>query len=300
VLAALQSASFATIDEQGCALHRIVDRLSAMFDGGSWILPAAGEAYKHREEILSLWESIVAKLFGEKKTVAFTGHAGAGKTVLFDHLTGTAFKAGYVPPQTSRDEETGKIAAVGKRIRLVTIPGQNAPPRFDAIQELFSAKHSVTGVVHVVANGFVETRDATARAALINDAGLDTTEKYRAAQLESELKDLDETCELVRQAIRQHRTPKWMVVAVTKVDLFYAKLDNARTYYSPHGTSAFAKRLAELQEQVGHDNFQWTAVPVCCWLEDFVWSNETTQSTLKPQQRDTYVYHFGAELKKFC
>src|SRR5947209_8007824 len=99
---------------------------------GSWLLPVAKEAYEHREDITGAWDKFVAWLLGEKRTIAFTGCAGVGKTVLVDYLTQEAYQQSYHPPDESQKEEKGKLSAPRKRIRLVTIPGQNSGPRYEA------------------------------------------------------------------------------------------------------------------------------------------------------------------------
>jgi ABC-type phosphate/phosphonate transport system ATPase subunit len=144
---------------------------------GSWMLPAAEQAYKHRKEILSAWERLTAFLFGKRKAIAVTGMAGAGKTVLFDHLSGLAYKQGYTPPFTSVAVESGKLKSRKKRIGMSVIPGQSAPPRLFALNDIFLGKKPVNGVIHVVSNGFIELRSREAKETLIKTAGLATLEQ---------------------------------------------------------------------------------------------------------------------------
>lgn len=266
--------------------------------GPEWLLPVAKGAYENRKEILSAWERISAWL-AKKKSIAFTGMAGVGKTVLVDHLTGTAYKRGYTLPLRSESLEKGKLSATKKRIGFSVLPGQESTPRFEGLNQLFSDKKAVDGVVHVVANGFIEIREAAARQRLAQK-GLDTLEKYREHQFKEELKDLNATCDLVRQSIRKHQKPTWMLVAVTKADLFYNDITSAQTYYSLGGNSTFVERLNQLQTQVGTDNFRWEALPVCSCLEDFEWNGENQASTLKPQQRDHFIARFAKYLEHYC
>src|SRR5438477_4920821 len=118
-----------------------------------WLLPALKTAYKHREDIAGGWKKFTTWLLGAKSVVAFTGAAGVGKTVLLDHLSGHAFKAGYQPPAQSQKDEKAGISEHRKRIRLVTIPGQTSGPRFEAFKKVMSDKETVDGIIHVVANG---------------------------------------------------------------------------------------------------------------------------------------------------
>lgn len=265
-----------------------------MFEHLTWLLPVLKESYKSREDFRDIWR----KVFG-KKNIALTGLAGAGKSVLFDYLRGEGFKQGYKPPKPSQSVEKGKVRKSNKRMAISVLPGQIDSPRVQGINEIFLGKKSVDGVIHVVSNGFIEERSSVARNLLIKETGLETIEQFRQHQLEAELKDLDETCENIRQSIHKHQKPKWLLVAVTKVDLFYDKLDEAREYYSPHGKSKFVKRLKELQIRVGTDNFRWETVPVCAWLDNFEWNNEKQPSVLKVDERDHFIANFADEMANY-
>ena len=266
-----------------------------MSEGLSWILPAVKEAYENREEIAKLWEKVAALVFGREKSIALTGVPGAGKTVLFDHLTGAAFKAGYSPPGKSRAVEVGKIHRQGKRISFSVVPGQVSAPRLDATDDLFD-DNAVDGVVHVVPNGFVDLRSTLAREVLAANNLAD----FRAAQISQELVDLDHTCELIRKSIRSNQKPRWMLVVVDKVDLYYESISQAQSYYSPGSGSPFANRMDLLCSQVGSDNFEWEAVPACAWLEDFKWNNEIAISRLKPSERDFYIAQLLRTIGAYC
>jgi hypothetical protein len=266
----------------------------------AWVLPAAKAAYKNREEIISLWSRLTTYFLGKKSSLAVTGMAGVGKTVLFDHLSGEAYKHGYKPPGKSEEEESGKVSAKGKRIAFRTVPGDSASPRRESIDSLFLGKKPVDGVIHVVANGFVEVRKPVAQTALVRDFGLDTLQKFRQFHLSEELKDLHETCELIRQSFKKHRKPSWLLVAVTKADLFYGHIAAAEEYYSPEGGGDFSQRIKLLQSQVGSDNLRWDARPACAWLEDFEWNGEKQPGTLKPDARDHYIALFAGQLERYC
>ncbi|HSN98207.1 MAG TPA: hypothetical protein VLS89_07910 [Candidatus Nanopelagicales bacterium] len=255
----------------------------------AWLLPTAVEAWKGRKEIQDVWSRLLARVFGKSFRLAFTGMAGAGKTVLFQHITGAAYKAGYKPPLTSQASESGAILSPGRKIALTVVPGQGSAPRFEAIDALFLGEEPVDGVIHVVSNGFVSLRTRDAQRQLINDNGLVKVDHYLDFQRRQEIVDLAETCDLIRQSMRKHRKPSWMVVAVSKVDLYYSQLSKAESYYSPTGEGAFVDRIRQLEGQVGSDNFRWTARPACGWLEDFVWNEEIVASSFKPQGRDHYI-----------
>jgi hypothetical protein len=182
---------------------------------------------------------------------------------------------------------------------ISVLPGQDDSPRLQGLDEIFLGKHGVDGVIHVVSNGFIEERSAVARDSIIKESNLQTVEQFQQYQIKKELEDLDKTCEIIRQSIHKHQKPKWLLVAVTKVDLFYDKLGEVNEYYSPNGKSAFTNRLKELQIRVGTDNFRWETVPVCTWLKDFEWNNTTQPSVLKIEERDQLFANFAAEMANY-
>ena len=271
-----------------------------MVEQGSWLLPVAKQAYERREEIAGAWGKLTDWLLGEKRTIAFTGCAGVGKTVLLDYLTQDAYQQSYHPPDESQKEEKGKLSAPRMRIRLVTVPGQNSGPRLEAFKRLISDDATIDGIVHVVANGFASTRDNTAREILINDRKLRTIEDYRRAQRIIEIEDLRHTCDFIRQSHQRHHRPYWLIVAVGKLDLYYNQVDAARLEYSPFGKSHFATLLNELRDDVGKNFFRWDSAPVCAWLEHFEWNGDTAHSSLMPDQRDHYVAAFARKLNTLC
>lgn len=268
----------------------------------SWIIPAATaakNAYANRNEIQSAWERIAARLWGKKSSIAFTGMAGVGKTVLFDHLSGKAYQKGYRPPGTSQIKEEGRVPMAHKRTLVCVVPGQNSiEARHQTMDEMFGAK-PVHGVVHVVANGLPEIRNTVARQVLI-EAGMISITELQKHQWEQELVDLDATCEEIRKSIRRHHKPKWLLVAVTKADLFADHLTSVEKYYSPHGASPFVSRLNQLQAQVGSDNFRWDAAPVCAWHTDFEWNEQSLPSQLKLDQIESLLTEFARHLEGFC
>ena len=264
----------------------------------TWVLPAAKEAYDNREAIQGLWDRLATLLLGKKQSIGFTGLGGVGKTVLFDHLTGAAYRPGYTPPGTSRHKEKGKVSRHRKRMHMTVVPGQDSPARLEVTDDLFGAK-PVDGVVHVVANGFVELRSGAARETLVR-TGLQTIESFRQHQLEQELRDLDLTCEMIRASMRNNDKPKWMIVVSDKVDLYYDSVLEAEKYYSPGSGSKFSARIEEMQNRVGRDRFDWVAAPACAWLEDFEWNGQVVPSKLKPLDRDYFIGQLIDLIGAYC
>jgi hypothetical protein len=268
----------------------------------AWLLPAGAHAWKSRDEISSVWQAIANVLLGRKSRIAFTGLSGAGKTVLHDCLTGRAFEPDYAPLRApSVEADKGTIRAKRKRLALTTVPGQAASTtRAEVLEKVFDPKKPVDGVVHVVSNGFIEFRDPTAREALVTRGGLNSLEKFRKRQLSEELSHLKEICTFVRRCQHKSQKPRWLIVAVTKADLFLSKMEKAKARYSPAGSGGFVDALDELVNQVGTDSLTWTAMPVCGWPEPFEWNGENVQSEMTVPQRAFYVRQMAETLRNLC
>lgn len=235
-------------------------------------------------------------LLGKRSQLVVTGMPGAGKTVLLDHLSGRGLDPSYEPPGRSAQVERETIRRTGKRLGMAVIPGQSAAPRLQAIDKLFLGKSVARGVVHVVSFGFTETRSTFAAEAM-KSLDLDSLREQR---LTEELDDLGETCQMIRSSWTRHRQPIWLIVAVNKIDLFSEgpSLRASETRYA--GSGAFVETLEELQNRLGTDNFGWEALPVCSWLEDFVWHDETIKSTLDMSQRNALLGNLGDAIASRC
>lgn len=256
-----------------------------MIEHSSWVLPVAQELYKNRKQLQSLWKSIETYMFGTKHSIAVTGLGGAGKTVLQDHLSGKAFSAKYTPPGASDRIEHARVPGENIRLDLTAIPGQTTmPSRLDGLAQAFQTKQAVDGVIHVVSGGFVSHSPAVKENSI--RLGIDTIQKFVSDQIKAELDALDEVCDLVRASIRMHGKPRWIVIAVTKCDLYYNNIEAYRDYYYASKDSTFVARINKLQNQVGSDNLTWIAAPVCSWLEDFEWNGQVVNSVLNTAQRN--------------
>jgi GTPase SAR1 family protein len=249
----------------------------------SWILPAAEQLYEHREDIQSSFQKVSAFLSREKSTIVITGLPGVGKTVLSDYLTDVAYKKGYASPSTSTKLETRKTSIEKQRLEFKVIPGQGSSARLDALDEFFNDDEtsSIDGVIHVVANGMSFVRNEFTPKL----RSVDSLADYQRERFEEEIRDLNEVCELIRKSFRNKLKPSWLLVAVTKVDLYYDTIETARDRYSIQGQSEFSNRIRTLSNQVGSDNFYWDALPFCGRLDDFTFGNQTYPPQLRERQR---------------
>ncbi|WP_210649498.1 hypothetical protein [Nocardioides sp. SYSU D00065] len=191
-------------------------------------------------------------------TVAVTGMTGVGKTRLADRLTRRAsaessVEGGQDVGSAVMERRTRRAARLrGYRFRVV--PGENAATRLGALDEVFHDE-PVDGVLHVVANGYATPRrtGGTSGAALAS----------REEQLAAELEDWAITAHrIAAMAVRRDR-PTWLVIAVTKADLFADDVDEAVRYYSPGSGSPFGDRLDELRALAGGAKLSIDVLPVC-------------------------------------
>jgi len=250
--------------------------------------------------ISQLWKLISGILRQNKSRVLLTGMQGVGKTVLFDYLTGKAYKPNYRPPtESSKSLDSGRLREA-KRVGLHVMPGQDSQPRIDAALETILGKAPPDGIVHVLANGFATTRGDGSSDVVREMAKLKTVGQYQKIQRKYEYSELDEVCRWIGQAHRKARKPAWVILAVTKYDLFPNELSLVHDEYFPGGRGGAVKRMEELTRSVGSVNFRWQSATVCSWLEPFVWKSESVPSQFTTAQRDTLVEELGKLILGLC
>jgi hypothetical protein len=186
--------------------------------------------------------------------VAVTGMTGVGKTMLADRL------ARRSTPTTSADVGSATLERRTRRsskihgFRFLVVPGDNAATRLGALDEVFHDE-PVDGVLHVVANGFATPR----RAGGISGSAIAT----RTDQLAAELEDWTITAHRIASMAVRRDKPVWLIIAVTKADLFPGELEAAIEYYSPGSGSPFGNKVDELRALAGAAKLSIDVLPVC-------------------------------------
>ena len=92
-----------------------------------------------------------------------------------------------------------------------------------------------------------------------------------------ELEDFEDIVKRLKGAWRG-RTDIWLLIAASKCDLYWDRLDEARDYYIPRGDrddSPFARLLMELVGAVGMGNFRQVSVlPFSSRLDTYRFGND--------------------------
>lgn len=237
-------------------------------------------AYKYRKFIQDYWKRAQVKVGLGKPSVIVTGRAGVGKSVLASHYHGEANSLDWSEPGTSLDVEIKPIT-IGDWTKIVAvIPGQNSVERARALDEALNQSNDLDGVIHVVDWGYTSIRESAVKKDMIERAGIDTVDKIRAHNMQLELNDFDSMLEKLTMAIANKRGPKWLVIAVNKIDLFERDLSEAEDYYHPECNSVFADKIKSLYENVGKQNIKVISLPVCSMPEPFEWNGQTVSAQI--------------------
>ncbi|MEW1952067.1 GTPase [Terrabacter sp. NPDC080008] len=175
-------------------------------------------------------------------TVAVTGMTGVGKSQLVDRLTRRSTDDAAAEVGSATMERRTRRSAKLHGFRFLVVPGDNAATRLGALDEVFHDQ-PVDGVIHVVANGYATPR----RAAGITGAATATREEQLAAELE----DWTITSHRIASMAVRRNKPIFLVIAVTKTDLYPDDVDEVVRYYSPGSGTPFGDRVDALRALAG-------------------------------------------------
>jgi len=253
--------------------------------------------------------------------IAFTGARGTGKTMLHQALRQRLLVGGYIRRDESPDQETDRFVVMTrngkKRVQLVVVPGQkDSTTGMRTISRYFRNGRSPTGVVHVTSWGYSTIWDpGSERAALelMRAAGTDGREpaidRIRAYNLEHELDDFRQTRDLLQEAWRHTAKPIWLILAISKVDLYRDQnsLAEVGRHYipaaNPNDDREFARELRGLVDYLGQGRLlgRVTILPVCSYLERYTTEGgAAVQTSGDMDLASVLITNFSNKIGEFC
>ncbi len=237
----------------GGSMNRPVGRLGRAALGGSG-RAAVSTGVAGALAALSTVPHRVTHMFRDRfPLVAVTGMTGVGKTRLVDRLTRHSTADEHLEVGSATMERRTRRSPGLRGFRFRVVPGQNAATRLGALDEVFHDE-PVDGVLHVVAYGHATPR----RTAGTSGIAVATHEE----QLAAELADWSITAHRIASLAVRRDTPIWLIVVVTKTDLYPDDLDKAIGYYSPGSGSPFGDKLDELRALAGGARLAVDVLPV--------------------------------------
>lgn len=253
--------------------------------------------YKNRHVIQHYWTKLKVKFNFGKAQIIVTGAPNAGKSLLSAQIHGKGRELFFVTPEASSTVEASAIQ-FGEWTRLVKVlPGQ-VGLRTEGELDAYAKRSALEGIIHVVDWGYSVPRDPVVLQSWVEQDGVVTIEQLRTQNLQTELDALKLELGNVRKLHHQEKRPKWLVVAVNKVDLFFDQLPSALKYYHPDGGSPFSRALSELQKDLGTSNFAVYVMNVCAHEERMVFNGHIVESSLEKGKKDELLRNFSRTVSK--
>jgi hypothetical protein len=232
--------------------------------------------FLHRYTFQKLWKHMMIHYSFAKAQILVLGRSGVGKSVLTSVVLGEVGDHNWKEPGISQDVEIKPITLTNLTKVITVVPGQSVNERRVALDRHFY-KNELEGLIYVADWGFTDLRSSYIEQTLV-DAGEDSLEKIRAYHLKAELDDFKSIIESLKTIRSNNKGPKWLLVAVTKFDLFSDNESEARTYYEDEN-SEFYSIIKGLFSAVGEHNIKVKICFVSSKLDNFEWNG----TTFKPQ-----------------
>ncbi|GAA4587779.1 hypothetical protein GCM10023194_37700 [Planotetraspora phitsanulokensis] len=236
---------------------------------------------------------LMSRLRAPDAAVMLAGAGGSGKSCMVKALT-RHDPSGADPPRRSEEAELHRLDVTTprgtRRIHLHVPPGQASYERDVELDRLLSDGFYPSGVVYTVAFGYDRfwEKEAIEFAAQTREAGgrIDLA-ALRRRKLGDENRTFARVCRLLGNAWHRSDGPVWLILAVTKTDLYWDRIGEARDHYIPGGAESsdadiaklshqFTDILEALTSQVGKQKLRVDVVPFSCMLENYAFGTELT------------------------
>ena len=249
------------------------------------ILKPVTYVYKYRHKINEfLVKARVKFKLGVSPHILVLGRGGVGKTVLLDHISNETSSKEWQLPDTSTTTEL-KTAELGEWYKIIAVaPGQNTLERRKAVDDALNTKNNLQGIIYLTNFGYTEIRHEGLKEELIQE-GLTDIESIRKKNLDLEFEEFDTFLTFLEHSILNNRGPKWLIIGVNKIDLYFDRLNEAQRYYDPECSGKFRDRIEKLYSQIGRHQLKIVCLPVCSLNEPFSWNNLEVTSKIKSSMR---------------
>jgi hypothetical protein len=263
--------------------------------------------------------------------VLITGVAGTGKSTLYDALLGEV-GVNYHPRPESTKEETHRIQLRTKtqnlRSGLIVVPGDDSSERRAILQRVSEKRAFPTGVIHCVSYGYRKVWTSIESEIIFNEVLarqkpelLRTPADQRLSdwrdealklilhqQRREEAADFADLCNKLQEAWRGEAGPFWLILAVTKCDLFWDRLGEVVQWYVPNGAPTgdtdFSERVRQLVYTVGAGRLTIAALPICSYTEQFTFNTQALRavqdSRLDQKRQGVLLDEFKRVLGDLC
>jgi hypothetical protein len=263
-----------------------------------WIVkPAAEIAIAQRGPIADRIDAIQAFILKRNYPIVFAGVSGAGKSVLADYLSGRVRDRQYQLPRRSEKAVKETCKTKDGRLGIVVWPGQDSPARAKAINDTLGATR-VVGLVYVVSYGLTYLWQPAVASAWAN-GGIGTIKQYQERQRDEELKAFREVSTYVKLLQAKDKL-SWIIVAVTKADIWWPEVSECYKYYEGDAQSPFVDAATDLIRHVGSQRLRFRVMPVSTSLEPFVFGTKRQPMSLGERERNGLVNEFIEVMGQLC
>ena len=182
--------------------------------------------------------------------------------------------------------ETLPIPIDSRLHRCRVLPGQSSLNRDKGLISSLCGNPSLKGLMYVCSYGHSYQN--------IECENSKSVDKLLERNRELELEEFAANIPFIKLA-----KPKFLLIAVNKVDLYWEQLGQARDYYTIGSGSRFDQLISKLVNAIGSDNIQIATQPFFSKNEDLVFGNEVIASqSAASKKRSELVDEFKKVLRE--